>query len=65
MFNTLDDVLHILKHFTIPIQQNKKVSMLYLEASLTQSISDSLIVTLLATTNTAKVLRSALGCWLT
>ena len=35
MFNTLDDVLHILKHFTIPMQWNKELSMLYLEASLT------------------------------
>ena len=39
--------------------------MLYPEASLTAICSDSLIVTLLATTNSAKALWSALGRWLT
>ena len=64
MFNTLDDVLHILEHFTIPMQyhKNKKVSMVYPKASLT---AISLIVTLLATTNSAEALCSDRECWLT
>ena len=64
MFNTLDEVLHILEHFTIPMQyhKNKKVSMVYPEASLTAISS---IVTLLATTYSAEAVCSALRCWLT